>query len=88
MRFSVFRWVSGTRTFERVSGHNVVCGFGAGCGIHASRSAYTVASIGSGFDEAVAALPLLFEAGPDGFDFGAGHGGVGAFDEAGGFELG
>ena len=42
----------------------------------------------SGFDEAVASLPLEFEAGPDGVDLGSGHGGVGGFDEAGGLELG
>ena len=42
----------------------------------------------SGFDETVAALPLELEAGPDGIDLGAGHGGVGVFGEAGGFEAG
>ncbi len=41
-----------------------------------------------GFDEAVAALPLLLEAGPDGFDFGAGDGGVGLLYEVGGFLAG
>jgi hypothetical protein len=44
--------------------------------------------LGLGFDEAVAALPLELEAGPDGIDLGAGHGGVGVFDEMGGFEAG
>ncbi len=41
-----------------------------------------------GFDEAVATLPLLFEAGPDGVDFGAGDGWVGVIDEEGGFLFG
>ena len=40
------------------------------------------------FDEAVAALPLVFEAGPDGFDFGAGDGFVGVLDKGFGFGLG
>ena len=45
-------------------------------------------SLRLGFDEAVAALPLELEAGPDGVDFGAGHGGVFALGEVGGFEAG
>jgi hypothetical protein len=44
--------------------------------------------VGSGFDETVAALPLVLEAGPDGFDFGAGDGFVAVFDEGFGFGLG
>ncbi len=47
-----------------------------------------MAGVGSGFEEAVAALPLVFEAGPDGVDFGAGHGGVGVVYEVGGFDFG
>ena len=43
---------------------------------------------GSGFKEAVAALPLVFEAGPDGVYFGSGHGGVGGVDKTRGFDLG
>jgi hypothetical protein len=42
----------------------------------------------SGFDEAVAALPLELETGPHGVDFRAGHGGVFALGEVGGFEAG
>jgi hypothetical protein len=44
--------------------------------------------VGSGFDEAVAALPLLLETGPDGVDLVAGDGGVFALGEVGGFEAG
>jgi hypothetical protein len=43
---------------------------------------------GSGLDQAIAALPLLLEAGPDGVDFGPWHGGVGGLDEACGFDFG
>jgi hypothetical protein len=42
----------------------------------------------SGFDEAVAALHLMFEAAPDGFYFFAGNVIAGAFDEAGSFGFG
>jgi len=40
------------------------------------------------FDEAVPALPLLFEAGPDGFSFHVRPLGIFGFGEEGGFELG
>lgn len=43
---------------------------------------------GLGFDEAIAALPLLLEARPDGLAFFRAEGGVGLIDEAGGFSLG
>ena len=44
--------------------------------------------VGLGFDQAVAALPLLLEAGPDGVDFWAGHGGVFLLCEVGCFVAG
>lgn len=42
----------------------------------------------SGFDQPIPALPLLFEARPDGVDFCAVHVAVGALGEAGGFGFG
>jgi hypothetical protein len=63
-------------------------GWGTRHAVKASFGYRGSAGFASGFDEAVAALPLELEAGPDGVDFGAGHGGVGVLDEVGGFEAG
>jgi hypothetical protein len=57
--------------------------------MHSSRFASIgMTAVTSGFDEAVAALPLVFEAGPDGGNLSGRDGGVGSSGEAFGLLFG